>query len=75
MAYIVPSDITRLALAGGHAPELVTLERLQRELGPEYTDVSAPARHRPASLTASRRSVFTRSPARRGIRLGATTSQ
>ena len=37
MAYIVPSDITRLALAGSHAPELVTLERLQRELGPEYT--------------------------------------
>ncbi len=44
MAYIVPSDITRLALAGSHASELVTLEHLQRELGPEYTDVSAPAR-------------------------------
>ncbi len=40
-----------------------------------HTDVSVPARYRPASFTASRRSVFTRSPARRGIRLGATTSQ
>ncbi len=37
MARIVPSDVDRLALAGGHAPELVTLERLRRELDPDLT--------------------------------------
>ncbi len=37
MAYIVPGDISRLALAGCQAPELETLERLRRELGPDYT--------------------------------------
>ena len=37
MARIVPSDVDRLALAGGHAPELETLERLRRELDPDLT--------------------------------------
>ncbi len=37
MARIVPCDVDRLALAGGHAPELVTLERLRRELDPNLT--------------------------------------
>ncbi len=37
MARIVPSDVDRLALAGGHAPELATLERLRRELDPDLT--------------------------------------
>ncbi len=35
MARIVPSDVDRLAMAGGHAPELVTLERLRRDLDPD----------------------------------------
>ena len=37
MARIVPWDVDRLALAGGHAPELVTLERLRRDLDPDLT--------------------------------------
>ena len=37
MARIVPWDVDRLALAGGHAPELATLERLRRDLGPDLT--------------------------------------
>ncbi|MDE0242952.1 MAG: NERD domain-containing protein [bacterium] len=37
MARIVPSDVDRLALAGGHASELVTLERLRRDLDPHLT--------------------------------------
>jgi len=37
MAYLVPSDLTQLALSGGaHGPELDTLERLKRELGPQF---------------------------------------
>ena len=37
MARIVPWDVDRLALAGGQAPELVTLERLRRDLDPDLT--------------------------------------
>ena len=37
MAYIVPSDIGNLALAGCHEPELATLARLKRELPADYT--------------------------------------
>ena len=37
MAYIVPSDVSRLALAGCHEPELGTLDRLKRELPADYT--------------------------------------
>ena len=37
MAYICPSDITELALAGRHAPELETLGRLKKELSADYT--------------------------------------
>jgi hypothetical protein len=39
------------------------------------TAVSSPARAKPASESASRRSVLMRSPGRRGILAGATTSQ
>lgn len=37
MAHIIPSDITRLALAGGHGPELDTLVRLRDGLADDYT--------------------------------------
>lgn len=37
MAYIVPQDISQLALAGAHAPELETLARLKKELSADYT--------------------------------------
>ena len=37
MAYIVPADISQLALAGCHAPELETLARLKSELSIHYT--------------------------------------
>ncbi len=37
MAHIIPTDISRLALAGGHAPELETLRLLQSGLPNDYT--------------------------------------
>ncbi|MCY4237777.1 MAG: NERD domain-containing protein [Rhodospirillaceae bacterium] len=37
MAYIVPSDISKLSLKGCHQPELATLSRLKRELSSDYT--------------------------------------
>lgn len=37
MAYLVPSDLTQVALAKRHGPELETLAALRRDLGPEYT--------------------------------------
>ncbi len=37
MAYIVPSDISRLALAGAHGPELETLKMLKSGLPNDYT--------------------------------------
>ncbi len=37
MAYIVPSDITQLALSGGHGLELETLAYLKKALPGEYT--------------------------------------
>lgn len=37
MAYIVPSDISRLALAGAHSPELETLQALRSGLPNDYT--------------------------------------
>ncbi len=37
MAYIIPSDITRLALSGAHSPELETLSALRDQLPPDYT--------------------------------------
>ena len=36
MAYIIPSDISQLALAGGHTGELETLHVLKRELASDY---------------------------------------
>ena len=36
MAHIIPSDITELALAGASEPELVTLDRLRRDLPGDY---------------------------------------
>jgi nuclease-like protein len=37
LAYIIPSDITRLALSGAHSPELETLSTLKSQLPPDYT--------------------------------------
>ncbi len=37
MAHIIPSDISRLALAGAHAPELETLRLLKSSLSGDYT--------------------------------------
>lgn len=37
MAYIIPSDISRLALSGIHSPELETLRLLKSDLPDEYT--------------------------------------
>lgn len=37
MAYIVPSDISRLALAGAQSPELETLRMLKSDLSNDYT--------------------------------------
>ena len=37
MAYICPSDISDLAMAGRHAPELETLGRLKKGLSADYT--------------------------------------
>mgnify|MGYP001818286222 CR=1 FL=1 len=37
MAYIIPSDISRLALSGAHTPELDTLQKLRTELPNDYT--------------------------------------
>jgi hypothetical protein len=37
LAYIIPSDITRLALSGAHSPELETLSTLKNQLPPDYT--------------------------------------
>ncbi|MES9819362.1 MAG: NERD domain-containing protein [Candidatus Thiodiazotropha sp.] len=37
MAYIVPSDLSRLALSGAHQPELETLRALKAELPNDYT--------------------------------------
>ena len=37
MAYIIPSDITQLALAGGNTRELETLQQLKTKLPPDYT--------------------------------------
>jgi hypothetical protein len=37
MAYIIPSDITQLALGGGHAGELETLQLLKLKLPSDYT--------------------------------------
>ncbi len=37
MAHIIPSDISRLALAGAHAPELETLRLLKSALPDDYT--------------------------------------
>ena len=37
MAYIVPGDISQLALAGCHEPEIETLSRLKKELATDYT--------------------------------------
>ncbi len=37
MAYIVPSDFTRLALSGTHSPELETLLELKSALSNDYT--------------------------------------
>ncbi|MCG6868649.1 MAG: NERD domain-containing protein [Gammaproteobacteria bacterium] len=37
MAYIVPSDISRLALSGAHLPELETLRTLKSTLSDDYT--------------------------------------
>ncbi len=37
MAYIIPSDISQLALAGGNTCELETLQLLKLGLSPEYT--------------------------------------
>ena len=37
MARIVPSDLTRLALSGAHAPELETLAALRDTLPDDYT--------------------------------------
>ena len=37
MAYLVPSDISRLALSGGHTRELDTLQMLKSALPNDYT--------------------------------------
>jgi hypothetical protein len=37
MAYIVPSDIPRLALSGAHEPEIETLGFLKKSLPNDYT--------------------------------------
>ncbi len=37
MAYIVPDDLARLALAGAHRGEIETLQRLKTGLGPGFT--------------------------------------
>lgn len=37
MTYIVPSDISNLALAGCHESEMATISRLKRELPADYT--------------------------------------
>lgn len=37
MAYIIPSDISRLALSGAHQPELETLRILKTDLPNDYT--------------------------------------
>jgi len=37
MAYIVPDDLARLALAGAHRGEIETLQRLKNGIGPEFT--------------------------------------
>jgi len=37
MAYTIPSDISRMALAGAHSPELETLALLKRRLPNDYT--------------------------------------
>ena len=37
MAYIVPSDITQIALSSGRSRELDTLELLKRRLSPAYS--------------------------------------
>ncbi len=37
MARLVPSDLTRLALAGAHQPEIATLAALQKALPDDYT--------------------------------------
>ena len=37
MAYIIPSDITRMALAGAENPELTTLADLKKSLPSDYT--------------------------------------
>ena len=37
MAYLIPSDLSQLALAGAHAPELDTLRQLEKGLPNDYT--------------------------------------
>ena len=37
MAYIVPADLTRLALSGAREPEIETLRVLKQKLSPDYT--------------------------------------
>lgn len=37
MAYTIPSDISRMALAGAHSPELETLSMLKKGLSNDYT--------------------------------------
>lgn len=37
MAYIVPSDLTKLALSGAHKPELETLFLLKEKLPNDFT--------------------------------------
>lgn len=37
MARIIPSDLTRLALAGAHGPEIATLAHLRDALPEDYT--------------------------------------
>ena len=37
MARLIPSDLTRLALAGAHQPEVATLADLQKALPDDYT--------------------------------------
>jgi len=37
MAHLIPSDFTRLALAGAHEPEIRTLAALKEALPDDYT--------------------------------------
>ncbi len=65
------AKVIRRRLAGPHK----IAHRLMRASSGVHTPVNSPARCSRANVTASRRFVLIRSPARFGIRAGATTMQ